>query len=240
MRFNKDEFNNNGVKNDYSNDKVGEFGNDGLKIKNLDASKIAKETDKVREFDFDPPEFDGKSTITKACRLVGKNLHKIMGDLDIISFKEGWEQYPSFDFSDICGNFKRALSTDAQENIIEFTTQNGMFTITIKVTPSSNLDSSFAQISYVKIIDTIDECTWECDLSQRSPIATFTYSGKFLANLTRLKELKYRTRNLPFMKILAAPNKAEMEVIQVEAKKRNVTAEELCETRKNAITATFK
>ena len=65
MRFNKDEFNNNGVKNDYSNDKVGEFGNDGLKIKNLDASKIAKETDKVREFDFDPPEFDGKSTITK-------------------------------------------------------------------------------------------------------------------------------------------------------------------------------
>lgn len=65
MRFNKDEFNNNGVKNDYSNDKVGEFGNDDLKIKNLDASKIAKETDKVREFDFEPPEFDGKSTIAQ-------------------------------------------------------------------------------------------------------------------------------------------------------------------------------
>ena len=178
----------------------------------------------------------GKSTITKACRLLGKNLPKIMGNLDIISFMEGWKQYPSFDFSDICGNFKRALSSDAQEEIIEFTTQNGMFAITIKVTPSSNLDSSFAQISYVKIIDTIDECTWECDLSQRSPIATFTYSGKFLANLTRLKELKYRTQNLPFMEILTSPYKSEMEVIQVEAKKRKVTAEELCETRKNAIT----
>ena len=178
----------------------------------------------------------GKSTITKACRLLGKNLHKIMGNLDIISFMEGWEQYPSFDFSDICGNFKRALSTDAQENIIEFTTQNGMFTITIKVTPSSDVDSSFAQISYVKIIDTIDECTWECDLSQRIPTATFTYSGKFLANLTCLKELKYRIQNLPFMEILTAPYKSETEVIQIEAKKRNMTAEELCETRKNAIT----
>lgn len=177
----------------------------------------------------------GKSTITKACRLVGKNLHKIMGDLDINSFMEGREQYPSFDFSDICGNFKRALSTDAQENIIEFTTQNGMFTITIKVTPSSNLDSSFAQISYVKIVDTIDECTWECDLSQRSPIATFTYSGKFLANLTRLKELKYRTDILPFEEMFTVPTAEEKEDLQMYAQKKNMTVEELCETKHNSI-----
>ena len=177
----------------------------------------------------------GKSTITKACRLLGKNLHKIMGDLDIISLMEGWKQYPSFDFSDICGNFKRALSSDAQEEIIEFTTQNGMFAITIKVTPSSNVDSSFAHISNVRIVDIIDECTWECDLSQCIPTATFTYSGKFLANLTRLKELKYRTDILPFEEMFTVPTAEEREDLQIYAQKKNMTVEELCEIKHNSI-----
>ena len=142
----------------------------------------------------------GKSTITKAFRLLGENLPKIMLGVDPDALVEGWEKYRQIDFSKVCGNFKRALFAGAKEDTIEFTTQNGMFIITIRVVKSVDANSSFADIEYVKIVDTIDECSWECNLSGNPcPSGIFTYSGRFLANLTRYNELKYRTRNLFFM-----------------------------------------
>lgn len=179
----------------------------------------------------------GKSTITKACRLLGENLHKIMGNMAVDALMEGWEKYPPFDFSNVCGNFKRALSTSAKEEIIEFTSQYEMFVITIKVVKSGDANSSFADIVYVKIYDTIDECSWECNLFENPhPISKFTYSGKFLANLTRLKELKYRTRNLLFMEMFTFQDEKDKEAIQRVAQKKNMTIEQFCSERQNVIT----
>ena len=92
------------------------------------------------------PNNAGKSTITKACRLLGENLHKIMDGEDIErELTEGWCKYTQFDFSNVCGNFRRALSMGTNEGVIEFTTEDSMFTITIKVAKCLNEDSSFAE-----------------------------------------------------------------------------------------------
>jgi|GEM_PF-6752235 len=179
----------------------------------------------------------GKSTITKAFRLLGENLPQIMLGVDPDALVEGWEKYRQIDFSKVCGNFKRALFAGAKEDTIEFTTQNGMFVITIRVVKSGDATSSFADIEYVKIVDTIDECSWECNLSGNPhPLGIFTYSGRFLANLTRFKELKYRTGILFFMEMLKFPTEEDKEAIQRAAQEKNMTVEQFCTETQNSIT----
>lgn len=183
------------------------------------------------------PNNAGKSTITKACRLLGENLHKIMDGEDIErELTEGWCKYTQFDFSNVCGNFRRALSMGTNEGVIEFTTEDSMFTITIKVAKCLNEDSSFADIEYVKIVDTIDECSWECNLTDNPhPTSIFSYSGKFLANLTRLKEWKYKQNIFYILQSVMFPNKEDNLALQEAAANKNMTVEELCQSKRDKI-----
>ena len=180
------------------------------------------------------PNNSGKSTITKAFRLLGENLYKIMkGEGDFMSNK-----FENMDFSNVCGNFKRALSTKAHENVIEFIIRNEMFNIIIKVVPRKEENSSFAVIKSLQIDNIIDGCTWRCDLSKNEPEVLFTYSGKFLANLTRLKEWKYKKIEYDVIWNIHLfrneNNKESYEIFQKVATEKNMTINKLCSNTLNS------
>lgn len=177
------------------------------------------------------PNNSGKSTIIKACRLLGENLYKIMSGNDANkSLDLGIYRFLPFDFSNICGNFKRALSTNAKDKTIELTATIGFFEITIEV-ETDEVNSCFADIKSVKVFDTIDECTWHTTLAANKLEfeTTFTYSGKFLANLTRLKE--WRFIHSQYFKILAVKHpssSSKLNSIVIEAaEEKHVTPDEL-------------
>ncbi len=172
------------------------------------------------------PNNSGKSTITKAFRLLGENLHKI---IEVYWKYYQYNLYAPFDFSNVCGNFKRALSTKAQENVIEFTLGNEMFDITIQIKSKKDSNSSFADISFVKITDKIDDCIWQHDLNKKMPTPLLIYSGKFLANLTRIKKTAYEHSGAFAITRISDRMTSEesQKFLSKVAAKRNISVDEL-------------
>ena len=130
----------------------------------------------------------GKSTCTKAYRLLAKNLEKNIIE-GIMTYNEDSYLYlHDFDFSSVCGNFERALSKSATDDIIEINAQMGYFDITLRIT-SKNKKNIFANIQSIEIKDILDDCSWTWTTGEGEQ-SVFRYSGKTLVNLLRLEEIE--------------------------------------------------
>ena len=128
----------------------------------------------------------GKSTCTMAYRLLAKNLYKIIkglpfdGDLNDYTIHK-------FDFSTVCGNFERALSSYANSDAIEYNIKLGYFDIRLQV-KTQNKQSIFAKVVSIEIKDVLDDCSWIW--SDNETNATFRYSGRTLSQIAKSKVMR--------------------------------------------------
>ncbi|MCQ2312034.1 MAG: AAA family ATPase [Paludibacteraceae bacterium] len=119
----------------------------------------------------------GKSTLTKACRLMAENMPSCIKTDDSSGFYRA-----TIDFGKLCHSFKRALRMGADNQKMEFTVQTGYFTITyiIDGVVKDGQDTR-GNVSLIKIYDQIDDCTWISDFEKQD--ATLEYNGRLLANI---------------------------------------------------------
>lgn len=119
----------------------------------------------------------GKSTLTKACRLMAENMPSC------IKTDDSSECYrATIDFGKLCHSFKRALRIGADNQKMEFTVQTGYFTITYVIDGMiKDGQDTRGNVSLIKIYDQIDDCTWISDFEKQD--ATLEYNGRLLANI---------------------------------------------------------
>lgn len=114
----------------------------------------------------------GKSTLTKACRLLAENMPSCIKS----------EETATIDFGKICHSFKRAMRIGADNQKMEFSVQTGYFTITYIVDGMiKDGQNTRGNVSLIKIYDQIDNCTWISDFKEQR--ATLEYNGRLLANI---------------------------------------------------------
>lgn len=118
----------------------------------------------------------GKSTVTKAVRLIDCNVANFLRDWSGKSIMER----PFIDLSTTCRSFKRALFAGASSGMIELTSKIGYFDVTINVQANA-LNPAKGDVCYVKIYDTIDDFYWEYDFEAK--VVKWDYSGLLLANI---------------------------------------------------------
>lgn len=122
----------------------------------------------------------GKSTLTKACRIIDGNVANFLRYWSEQSISER----PYIDFSTTCFSFHRALFAGASNGELELTSQLGYFDVTIHVCPSTT-NPAKGDVCYIKIYDTIDDVYWEYDFNKK--LIKWDYSGLLLANILRCK-----------------------------------------------------
>lgn len=137
----------------------------------------------------------GKSTCVKACRLLAQNLYKFINGMEAFPVTSSDELiFNQFDFSSVCGTYKRALSKFADSDIIELKARVGYFDVSLKIkeyAKGKDRWSIFGQVQSIVITDVIDDCSWEWSLKSKNIYSsTFKYTGKTLANIVTLKWLK--------------------------------------------------
>ncbi len=137
----------------------------------------------------------GKSTCVKACRLLAQNLYKFINGMEASPETSSDESiFNQFDFSSVCGTYKRALSKFADSDIIELKARVGYFDVSLKIkeyAKGKDPWSIFGQVQSIVITDVIDDCSWEWSLKSKNiHSSTFKYTGKTLANIVTLKWLK--------------------------------------------------
>ncbi|MBR3566495.1 MAG: AAA family ATPase [Paludibacteraceae bacterium] len=130
----------------------------------------------------------GKSTCTMAYRLMAQNLMRIISGAPFDGNDRTFGTH-KFNFSPICGDFERALSHYADSNIIDFNIKLGYFDISVKVTADKNTQSMYDNVVSIVIYDTIDNCSWEWNSSDKKN-TIFRYSGHTLAQIVRLLNAK--------------------------------------------------
>lgn len=113
----------------------------------------------------------GKSTLTKAVRLI---------DVNVANFLE--KTY--IDLSTTCRSFKRALFAGASNGYIELISKMGYFDVTVKVQADA-INPAKGDVCYVKIYDSIDDFSWEYDFEKK--VVRWDYSGLLLANILRCR-----------------------------------------------------
>lgn len=119
----------------------------------------------------------GKSTLTKACRLIAENMPSCIKKDDTSECYRA-----TIDFGKLCHSFKRALRIGADNQKMEFTVQTGYFTITYTIDGMiKDGQDTRGNISLIKIYDQIDNCTWISDFEKQC--ATLEYNGRLLANI---------------------------------------------------------
>lgn len=119
----------------------------------------------------------GKSTLTKACRLMAENMPScIQENGSPLCYRA------IIDFGKLCHSFNRALRIGADNQKMEFTVQTGYFTITYIVDGMvKDGQNTRGNVSLIKIYDQIDDCTWISDFEKQN--ATLEYNGRLLANI---------------------------------------------------------
>ncbi|MCQ2323321.1 MAG: AAA family ATPase [Paludibacteraceae bacterium] len=116
----------------------------------------------------------GKSTLTKACRLMAENMPSCIKS----------EETATIDFGKICHSFKRAMRIGADNQKMEFSVQTGYFTITYTIDGMiEDRQNTRGNVSLIKVYDQIDDCTWIGDFEKKR--ATLEYNGRLLANIIR-------------------------------------------------------
>ena len=125
----------------------------------------------------------GKSTCSMAYRLLAQNLYKIIKGLPFDGDINNYTIH-KFDFSTVCGNFERALSSYADNDTIVFNIQLGYFDITLQVT-TQDKQSIFAKVVSIEIKDVLDDCSWKWRANEENAI--FRYSGRTLAQIAKSK-----------------------------------------------------
>lgn len=132
----------------------------------------------------------GKSTITMAYRLLAQNLYDIVkyGCSDFDGFSS--PTYRKYDFSSVCGNYERALSRYAENDIITFNFKLGYFDFSLQVgaVKAREKDSIYGKIVSLVIKDIIDDCSWEWNIKDMYE-SIFRYSGYTIAQILKCKEL---------------------------------------------------
>lgn len=122
----------------------------------------------------------GKSTFTKAVRLIDCNVANFLRDWSGKSIMER----PYIDLSTTCRSFKRALFAGASSGIIELTSKIGYFDVTINVQANA-VNPAKGDVCYVKIYDNVDDFSWEYDFEKK--VVKWDYSGLLLANILRCR-----------------------------------------------------
>lgn len=123
------------------------------------------------------PNNAGKSTFTKACRMLGKNMSAPL----LYNEKNNSEEM-FFDFSETCKTFQRAFRKDANDGKMEFVVKSGDFTITYVLAKNEGSQTTTKQaVESMCVFDEIDECSWYVDFAHQC--GRLEYSGKLLANI---------------------------------------------------------
>lgn len=119
----------------------------------------------------------GKSTLTKACRLMAENMPSCIKKDD-----PSGRYRAVIDFGKLCHSFRRALRIGADNQKMEFTVQTGYFTITYIIDGMiKDGQNTRGNVSLIKIYNQIDNCTWISDFEKQH--VTLEYNGRFLANI---------------------------------------------------------
>ena len=123
----------------------------------------------------------GKSTFTKACRLLGENMCKCIKDASPIDYEE---TKGIFDFLNVCQTLNRAQCKKAPNGDMSFIVKADYFTITYVINnpaTSKNLDSRIGDIKSITINDEIDDMSWIYDFTKKKIV--LKYSGKLLSHI---------------------------------------------------------
>ena len=155
----------------------------------------------------------GKSTCTKAYRLLAQNLEKFINE-GVMTCNEDniCTELQKFDFSSVCGNFERALSKSATEDIIEINTQMSYFDITLRIT-SKNKKNIYAHIQSIEIKDILDDCSWSWTNDNQQTI--FTYTGKTIANIIKQKEFWRQEKIRRGERLVETSDKGSNKIIEI-------------------------
>ena len=158
----------------------------------------------------------GKSTCTKAYRLLAQNLEKFINEgVRTCNEDNICTELQKFDFSSVCGNFERALSKSATEDIIEINTQMSYFDITLRIT-SKNKKNIYAHIQSIEIKDILDDCSWSWTTGEQQVV--LRYSGKTIAKLLEQKVLPLQDHLQIGEQLLKRRNRNEDSVSKISKK----------------------
>lgn len=164
----------------------------------------------------------GKSTLTKACRLMAENMSSgIYHDYEFIDFFNQSEPCAIIDFGKVCHSFKRALRIDADNQKMEFTVKTGYFTITYTINGMiDDGQNTRGRVSQIKIYDKIDDCTWISDFENH--FAKLEYNGKLLSHIIEQNLIDehlqyYNTKCVPLLRL----DEAEVEKLFKSCRDKN-------------------
>lgn len=136
------------------------------------------------------PNNSGKSTITKACRLIVPQMYRCIKYKGAYGYDN--EQMAELDFSEVCKTFKRAYRYGA-ELPMEFSVKSGYFTTTYKLKEGEvNSIDTLREIMEIAVYNEVDDFTWRCCFDEK--VVKIEYTGKLLSNIIR-EDVRQRLRN---------------------------------------------